>query len=378
MPRVALVTNVLAHYRVPCFKRLAELLPGQATFFFLAENMQHRHYVMAGTGEGLPGVVLRGWRWSRFPHDDLHLSDLRPVIRRRCEVLILGAWDEPTYLLLWIWGVLSRKKLLFWIESTANDMARSQIEEHYKRFLLRQADGCIVPGRRSYEYCLQLGVAEESIHVAPNATNRTYFQKMVGLLMPKRAALRAESGLNGLVALFVGRLVENLKGVSTLIRACAQLERRGIPVSLLLAGDGPDRNDYQEMARTVGLNTVRFLGTVGHDELCRYYAAADVLVLPSRSEPWGFVLNEGMEFGLPLVVSEAVGAGPDLVRPGENGVVVPVGDVLALAEAMERLARDETLRKKMGVASQSIIRNFSPTAWARGVTQAIAAVTSRP
>jgi glycosyltransferase involved in cell wall biosynthesis len=81
-----------------------------------------------------------------------------------------------------------------------------------------------------------------------------------------------------------------------------------------------------------------------------------------------------MEFDLPLVISAAVGAGPDLVRHGENGFVFPVGDVSALAHYLEALAANEALRQKMGQASRSIIEKFSPENWANGVMQAIEAV----
>lgn len=97
-------------------------------------------------------------------------------------------------------------------------------------------------------------------------------------------------------------------------------------------------------------------------------------MLPSRSEPWGFVLNEAMEFGLPLVVSEAVGAAPDLVRHGENGYVVPVGNVRALTDALAELARDEELRRRMGSASRALVKGFSPEGWARGVLRAVETV----
>ena len=100
-------------------------------------------------------------------------------------------------------------------------------------------------------------------------------------------------------------------------------------------------------------------------------------VLPSAWEPWGFVLNEGMEFGLPLIVSGAVGAGPDLVRQGENGFVFPTGSVNVLAEKLEVLIRDEALRKKMGEASRKIIEDFSPENWAKGVKRAIETVAEK-
>jgi glycosyltransferase involved in cell wall biosynthesis len=374
MPRLAVITNVLAHYRAPCFQRLAEFLQGQVAFFVLTKKMEHRHYVMADGQGGLPAVKLRGWQWSRFPHDDVHLNDIRPVLRDHSDIVILGGWDEPTYLLLWTWAVVARKKLLFWIESTAYDASPSLVKQTCKRLLLSQAAGCIVPGHRAYNYCRQLGMPEDHIFVAPNATDRAFFVDQAKHLLPNREMLRTEANLRGLTILFVGRLVEKLKGISTLIRACAHLEKRKVPMSLLLAGDGPDRRKYEELVRRHVLGDVRFLGTLSHEALSSLYAVADVLVLPSRCEPWGFVLNEGMEFGLPLVVSEAVGAGPDLVRPGENGFVVPVGDELILAQILERLARDEGMGRGMGEVSQSIIKRFSPERWAEGVIQAISSV----
>jgi glycosyltransferase involved in cell wall biosynthesis len=375
-PRIALVTNVLAHYRVPCFQQLAKQLPGRVTFFLLTEKMEHRKFVMAEHQNDLPIVTLGGWRWSKPPHDDLHLNDIRPILRGSYDVVILGAWDEPTYLLLWVCGVVQRKKLLFWVESTVNDAPRMWVKEKYKRLLLNRASACIVPGKSAHRYCQQLGQPEDRIFTAPNAGDRQFFRAEADRLFPIRDRLRSEEHVKGFAILFVGRLVDQLKGVSGLIKACGQLERNGKRVSLLIAGDGPEKKLYQELGVSEGLKDIRFLGTLNHEALCRYYTMADVFVLPSRSEVWGFVLNEGMEFGLPLIVSEAVGAGPDFVRSGENGFVFPVGDTSALAEALGILAEDEALRQRMGHVSRSIIEKFSPENWANGVVQAIESVTN--
>ena len=134
-PKVALVTNVLAHYRVPCFQKLADRMPGYITFFLLTEEMSHRHYVMAKGTNGLPVVTLPGWRWSRSTHDDIHLNDIRPVLRGGYDLIILGAWDEPTYLLLWLTGLLRRQHIMFWIESTAEDGPRSPVKERMKKIV---------------------------------------------------------------------------------------------------------------------------------------------------------------------------------------------------------------------------------------------------
>jgi len=199
----------------------------------------------------------------------------------------------------------------------------------------------------------------------------------------RRAALRAELGLGpGPVLLFVGRLTP-VKGLDTLLQAfrrsgvqafgCSGVQVFGcsggpetlpehpntrtpehpnaLP-ALLLVGDGEQRGELETLARALGVaDRVRFTGSRPWDQLPAFYAAADLLVLPSTFEPWGAVVTEALACGLPVVVSDQVGCAPDLVRPGENGWVVPAGDVGALADVLrEAWAAPERLAA-MGAAS---------------------------
>jgi glycosyltransferase involved in cell wall biosynthesis len=372
LPRVALITNLLSHYRIPCFQRLSQALAGRIVFFTLAQDMLHRRYVLADEPRDLPVVRLGGWQWHRPPFDDRHVNNVLPVLKTNPKVLILSGWDEPTYLLLWAWGVLTRKRILFWIESTTHDGPRTGLKETVKRRLLKHASGCVVPGQRAREYCRALGVPEEHIFIAPNAINQDYFRSAAVRLLPQRAQLRERLNIkNEVVILYVGRLVEFYKNLSTLFRSYALLAKQGTPTLLVIVGDGPDRSVYEALAQNLNIRNVRFVGLLAHDALCEYYSAADILVLPSASETWGFVLNEGMEFGLPLVVSEAVGAGPDLVREGENGYVVPVGSVDLLAVRLRQLVEDANLRERMGTRSRQLVQDFSPANWADGMANAI-------
>src|SRR5689334_20202038 len=99
-PRIAFVTNVLAHYRVPCFQALSARLAGRVDFFVLTETMAHRNYVMAQNAETLPLHVLPGKAIARPPNDDIHLNDPRPVLAQH-SLIVMGGWAEPSYLLLW-------------------------------------------------------------------------------------------------------------------------------------------------------------------------------------------------------------------------------------------------------------------------------------
>jgi glycosyltransferase involved in cell wall biosynthesis len=127
-------------------------------------------------------------------------------------------------------------------------------------------------------------------------------------------------------------------------------------------------------------DTVVGLDPVSPTVLRDFYAAADVLVLPSIPtrtfrEPWGLVINEAMNRELPVIASDAVGAAAGgLVRDGRNGVIVPAADRVALATALKRLAADSSLRARLGKAGREDVSAYTYDAWAGGFSSALAAL----
>jgi glycosyltransferase involved in cell wall biosynthesis len=151
-----------------------------------------------------------------------------------------------------------------------------------------------------------------------------------------------------------------------------------LPASLLLVGDGPLREDCLALVRRLGLPDVVFTGFLNQTEIAAAYAAADVFTLPSkRHETWGLVVNEAMNFSLPVVVSDKVGCAADLVRENENGIVVAHNDVEALAFAIEQVLRNEDLRRSYGARSREIIDEYSVRACADSIVAACVAATHR-
>jgi glycosyltransferase involved in cell wall biosynthesis len=168
----------------------------------------------------------------------------------------------------------------------------------------------------------------------------------------------------GLRMLFVGRLVER-KGVHVLLDALALLPEEP-PIRLEVVGDGPEREALEHRARSLGVaERVHFHGFVSQEELERQLADCDALVLPAvvdakgDVEGLGVVLLEAMSFGKPVIAS-ASGGIPDIVRPSENGLLVPPGDAKALAAAIECLAREPALVRRLGATARRDVRaNFS-------------------
>lgn len=156
--------------------------------------------------------------------------------------------------------------------------------------------------------------------------------------------------------LFVGRLVEEQKGVRFLLRALADLD---CAAELEVVGSGPGEALLRETANGLGLNgRVRFPGWVPREEMPNRYAEADVFVFPSFEEGMPNVVLEAMASGLPIVATD-IYAHRGLVKDGKNGFLVPAGDAGGIRTALEALAGDATLREAMGQASRAMAVEYS-------------------
>jgi glycosyltransferase involved in cell wall biosynthesis len=214
-----------------------------------------------------------------------------------------------------------------------------------ERILARQTTRFVAVSKTVQRWAQEyLKIDQGRIDVIYNGADPKRFKA----LQVDRGTVLAELGLDptSFVLLTVGRLSEQ-KGQSFLIEAGARLVSRGHKIQLLLAGDGPDRSSLEAAARSLGVPT-HFLGWC--DDVERLYQVADIFVLPSLWEGLPLALLEAMVSGVPVVATE-VSAMPEVVQHEVNGILVPPGDVDALAAAVERLIVDGQLRNKLGRAA---------------------------
>lgn len=161
-------------------------------------------------------------------------------------------------------------------------------------------------------------------------------------------------------ALAVGRLV-TLKGFHVLIDAVDALRHEGVDVEVRIVGQGPDEDALRAHVAAIDLqDRIHLVGPVGQDDIMEHYHWADVYLMTSFMEGLPVVLMEAMSTELP-VISTAVAAVGELVRDGENGLVVSMARVDRLAEAIARLAADPPLRLQMGRAGRAaVLEEFTP------------------
>jgi colanic acid/amylovoran biosynthesis glycosyltransferase len=167
------------------------------------------------------------------------------------------------------------------------------------------------------------------------------------------AALRYEpDGRPGGKVLAVGRL-ERLKGFDNLLRAAQQLRRNGVAVDVELIGGGEEDARLKRLARDLGIAPhVRFRGWLPPDQVVLEMRRATLLVHPPVAlDAMPTVLKEAMAVGTPVVAAGVAGI-PEILEQGRSGVLVPPGDVPALADAIARLLADDALRRRYAEAAR--------------------------
>jgi len=241
------------------------------------------------------------------------------------------------------------------------------------RALFRRIAAFLVIGRRNAAFYRNLGVPEERMFLTPFAVDNAFFSEERRRLGPERAALRRTLGIppEATVVLSVGRLVPK-KGLLDLLSAFGQLSDGS--AHLVLVGDGPQRAALEDYVRSRDLQGVHFAGFQNYSQLPSFYALSDVFVLPSYREPWGAVVNEAMNFALPVVASQDGGAVADLVKNGRNGLLFEPGDQEQLARHLQYLVSHPEVREQMGTESARRIALWDFERDIDGVLAALSAV----
>jgi len=389
--RLAIIATHPVQYQVPLYRRLARCSTIDLTVFFCSAAGAESYFDRGFGRQVQWDRPLRdGYRWEVLPNLSMSPDVSRfwgvvnpAVLTRlrghRFDAVMLQGWSRLTHLLALAVGRAMGVPILMRAEASLL-AARPRWKERLKKPILaalfKRVDAFLAIGRGAREFYRAYGVEEVRIFDTPYAVDNEFFLARAQELGPVRREIRAKRGLSDApVVLFCGKLGP-VKAPGVLLDAFA-MARPEVKARLVFVGDGPLRAVLEERARSRGLRDVLFPGFRNQSELPEWYAAADLLVVPSESETWGLVINEAMCFGLPVIVSDRVGAGLDLVRDGENGFVFRKGDVGQLASCLATLLRDAELRQRMGRRSNEAIRRWSYEEDLAGVLACLESVVPR-
>lgn len=359
--RLTIVLPEPTPYRTGMLDLLAELPDLGLTVVYAAPAVQQRAW---GIDVGHRAVFLDGKRVpgaARVLRHDYPLStgifgalgDADP------DVVIVSGWSTFAAQATVAWCRRHDVPYVLLVESNERDTRpgwRRAVKNAVVPAVVGGAAEALVVGTLARDSLAARGVPDERISIVANTVDVHRFGRQADELAPRRRALRTEIGVaaDDIAVLSVARLAPE-KGLDTLVRAVAAADEPRLV--LLLAGSGPERERLSSLAAELGVRLV-LLPDTPWERIVERYAVADVFALLSRHEPWGVVVNEAAACGLPLVLSDRVGAAFDLLEDGRNGLLVPADDVAAAGAALRGLAENPERRRAMGVASREIVSGW--------------------
>jgi glycosyltransferase involved in cell wall biosynthesis len=386
--KVALIATHPIQYQVPWFQALARQ-PG-ITFKVYYALMPDR--AQQGVGFNVPFAwdipMLAGYDWEGLPN-----AARRPEIKgffasNTPSIRAVLARDGPGVVILTGWHALPMLQALRAcmalkipriVRGESNAMrARPPWVRVLHRMLISRYDAFLAIGKANRDFYLGCGVDPGRIFPCRYFVDNRRIRSQFEAAAASRAALRAKWRIpeTSFCFLFVGKL-ERKKRILDLLRALRAATRSRSDLHLLVVGAGELENEARSLAAEGGL-AVSFAGFLNQTELTQAYAAGDCLVLPSDyGETWGLVVNEAMVCGLPAIVSDRVGCGPDLVEDGVTGAVFPFGDVEALARHLCEMASDRARARALGLRAADRIKGYSVEEAVAGTMQAIEFAVAR-
>jgi glycosyltransferase involved in cell wall biosynthesis len=392
--RLAYLVSHPIQYQAPLLRRIAQEPDIDLTVFF-GSDFSVRDYKDEGFGVGV--------KWD-VPLLDGYRHEFLPVLRDKATVSVASPLNYGIFSrlrgfdVLWVHGyatvnalhgMLAAKALgipvLLRAESWLGDRERGGGKLAAKQFFfetLKQLVAGVMPiGTLNAAYWRHYLGEGFPASLMPYAVDNNYFQKQSRQARMGREELLAELKLDTSrpVILFASKL-QGRKRCEDLLEAYKNLSPEdGIEPNayLVIVGDGEERASLERRAGESGFTGVRFCGFRNQSELPRFFDIASVFVLPSRHEPWGLIVNEVMNAGRAVIVSDEVGSQPDLITDGVEGCVFPAGDVKALTAVLRRVLATPETAALMGQRGLERIQTWGFEEDIRGLRQAVARATRK-
>lgn len=335
-------------YRLPFYNRLNELFNGEFYVIYSSKRYCGREKLLdkikAVLGKNaLPyenepmfDVHTRSFNHFSEGHQQIPLPfGLLCRIRKvRPDVLITEGFFQWTPLVV-LYGFLFRVPVFMGYERTLHTERNSgKIRKWHRQFTDCFIRGYLVNGSETKKYLLSIGVKESKIHVGGMSADSEGLRKGIASLgTAERDSMLAKYKKNGgIVFLFCGALIER-KGVEPLLKAWKEYTQTHPNDTLLMVGGGELESKLRKDFGSIP--TVFIEGRKEYSEVCKYYAIADVFILPTIEDNWSLVIPEAMGCGLPVATSIYNGCHSELIREGENGTTFDTFNQASIIQSLD-------------------------------------------
>ena len=371
--KVLYCNPVFLDYRLPFYKKLVELFKGDFHIMYSPT----RYHLMKR--DDLCERIKREMGDNAHPFNSDYMFDtatmsfkrmemeygqkipftfglIRSIRKLRPDVLVSEAFFQWTPLCL-VYSVLFRVPLYIGYERTCyTERNVGILKTWYRKIVDKFTAGYFVNGSETRKYLESIGISKRKIHIVGMSADSVGLTSAISCMKPTdRAEFRKKymAEKNGLLFLFSGRLTVR-KGVDRLLLAWIQHIKKYPNDKIVLIGYG---EFYNELKQQYSKNDSVFLeGRINYNDVYKYYAIADVFILPTLEDNWSLVIPEAMSCGLPVATSIYNGCHVELVHDGENGVTFDAYDQDSLLYALDFFHHHNL--KKLGQKSIEFEKDF--------------------
>ena len=389
--KLAVVVSHPIQYQAPFFQLLSKC-PELDLKVFFCSKWGLKEYYDEGFGEKIKWDIplLDGYDFEFLPNisplknPSKFFGLINPLVinklkSRDFNAVWIHGWANLTNWIVILAALSFKIPILLRGESNLFNKG-SPLKSFFKRIVLKwlfkRISGFLAIGKYNAEFYRSYGISSEKIFLVPYTVNNDYFLRKAEELVLKKKELKEKYKIPKElpVILYSGKLID-VKRPMDLLKAF-EVVSKDCKAALVFVGDGKLKKQLEASANKNKIKNVFFMGFKNQTELPEFYAMSDVFVLPSSHEPWGLVVNEAMCFSLPVIVSDKVGAGGDLVREGLNGFIYSAKDVISLSNYLHNLLANETKRKSMSEMSLRIISSWSYNKCVEGISNCMQAISN--
>lgn len=285
------------------------------------------------------------------------------------DVLITEGYFQWTPLVL-LYGLLHHIPVYIGYERTLHtERNTGKLKTWQRKLFNKYFAGFLVNGSETKKYLESLGVQSSKIHIGGMSADASFLRNGISSMSAKEKELlkcKYVKDDKGLLYLFVGQIAER-KGVKFLLEAWLRHKESNPSDILLLVGSGNQLEEFRNCYSSC--ESIVFTGRVDYADIYKYYAIADVFIIPTIEDNWSLVIPEAMACGLPVATSVYNGCYPELVHKGENGITFDTFDQASIIEALGYFHLQNL--DKMGRQSIALEKDFDTQHCAFRVYEAI-------